>query len=117
GSDIFTNPKPVGLVQYLIDAAQTQNGIILDFFAGSGTTAEAVLAQNALDGGNRSFILVQLPEEIRSRDKPLKYRNIPEITRSRTAAVIQNMKRSKLKNSRLDLGMKVLKLQMPETTD
>ena len=117
GSDIFTNPKPVGLVQYLIDAAQTQNGIILDFFAGSGTTAEAVLAQNALDGGNRSFILVQLPEEIRSGDKPLKYRNISEITRARTAAVIQNMKRSRLKDSRLDLGMKVFKLQMPETTE
>ena len=117
GTGVFTNPKPVGLIQHLIDAAQTQNGIILDFFAGSGTTAESVLAQNALDGGNRSFILVQLPEKIKSGNKVVKYRNIAEITRARIAAVIQSMKKSNVNGERLDLGMKVLKLRMPETSE
>jgi adenine-specific DNA-methyltransferase len=115
GTSTFTNPKPVRLIQHLIDAAQTQNGIILDFFAGSGTTAEAVLAQNAQDGGNRSFILVQLPEKIRLGDMQTKYLNIAEITRARIAAVIQTMEKSEPKDSKLDLGMKVFKLRMPET--
>ncbi|MBO9704472.1 MAG: hypothetical protein J7474_03005, partial [Arthrobacter sp.] len=61
----FDYPKPVEFVQQLVRAATSPNGgdLVLDFFAGSGTTAEAVLRQNADDGGDRRFLLVQLPEE------------------------------------------------------
>ncbi|MFK0073722.1 site-specific DNA-methyltransferase [Arthrobacter woluwensis] len=61
----FDYPKPVDFVQQLVRAATSPTGgdLVLDFFAGSGTTAEAVLRQNADDGGDRRFLLVQLPEE------------------------------------------------------
>ena len=65
GFDAFNNPKPTGLIRHLLRAAtDTNDGIVLDFFAGSGTTAHAVMEQNAADGGTRRFILVQLPEPI-----------------------------------------------------
>ncbi len=59
----FDNPKNTNLIRELIRMCSEDNDIILDFFAGSGTTAHAVMAQNAEDGGNRQFILVQLAEE------------------------------------------------------
>ncbi|MCE3046706.1 site-specific DNA-methyltransferase [Helicobacter kayseriensis] len=62
---IFQNPKPVKLVYKILEMVSKQDDIILDFFAGSGTTAQAVMELNAEDGGNRKFILVQLPEEIK----------------------------------------------------
>lgn len=58
------------LIRYLLLVSGTEEDIILDFFAGSGTTAHAVMAQNAEDGGNRRFILVQLPEETGRTDYP-----------------------------------------------
>ena len=63
---LFENPKPVRLLRYMIDlATQPDEGhIVLDFFAGSGTTAQAVMESNASDGGDRRFICVQLPEPI-----------------------------------------------------
>lgn len=65
-SKIFDTPKPTKLIKNLILSSTNpnDNDIILDFFAGSGTTAHAVMAQNAIDGGNRKFILVQLDEKI-----------------------------------------------------
>ena len=60
GRKVFDFPKPSGLIEYL--AAFKENSIILDCFGGSGTTAEAVLRLNALDGGNRRFILVELDD-------------------------------------------------------
>lgn len=62
---IFQNPKPVKLVYKILEMVSKQDDIILDFFAGSGTTAHAVMELNAQDNGNRRFILVQLPEEIK----------------------------------------------------
>jgi adenine-specific DNA-methyltransferase len=60
----FSFPKPVGLLSYLLGASVDSSELILDFFAGSGTTAEAVMRLNAEDGGNRQFILVQIPQPI-----------------------------------------------------
>lgn len=57
--DVFDTPKPVGLVQEIVRLATKRGGLVLDSFAGSGTTAHAVLAANARDGGNRRFILVE----------------------------------------------------------
>ncbi len=61
-TDPFSNPKPVGLIERILDIATSPDDIILDSFAGSGTTAHAVLALNKEDGGNRRFILVECEE-------------------------------------------------------
>src|SRR5690606_19682202 len=59
---VFETPKPVELIRLLVAVASDPDGIGLDFFAGSGTTAEAVMRQNARDGGSRRWIMVQLDE-------------------------------------------------------
>jgi adenine-specific DNA-methyltransferase len=70
GEEFFSFPKPTDLIRLIIRQIDTSDDIILDFFAGSGTTAHAVMAQNAEDGGSRQFILVQLPEETGRADYP-----------------------------------------------
>lgn len=67
--DVFDFSKPVELLKHLINTIEDKNSIILDFFAGSGTTGQAVLEQNKADGGNRQFILVQLDEEVEGIQK------------------------------------------------
>lgn len=79
GEKVFDFPKPVELVAYLLRQASSPGDIILDFFAGSGTTAEATLRLNREDAGGRRFILVQLPEATGRTDYP----TIPHITRER----------------------------------
>ena len=69
GNDVVSYPKPEGLLQYLIRAVSHGDDLILDFFAGSGTTASALWRQNAADSCSRRFILVQLPELIDVRDR------------------------------------------------
>lgn len=69
GYAVFDTPKSVGLVQRMIDIGCAKDGLILDFFAGSGTTAEAVWRANLADGGHRRAILVQLPEPLDPDDK------------------------------------------------
>ena len=59
GKEAFDNPKPVGLIQKIVSLVNKKNALVLDSFAGSGTTAHAVLALNKKDGGNRKFILVE----------------------------------------------------------
>jgi adenine-specific DNA-methyltransferase len=89
--NIFTNPKPTDLLRQLYSFATTANSVTLDFFAGSGTTAQAVMELNKADGGNRSFILVQLPE-LTSADSPAfkaGYKRISDITIERNKRVIQ----------------------------
>ena len=61
-SNVFDNPKNIKLIEYLISLIQDKNSIILDSFAGSGTTAHAVLNLNKQDGGNRKFILVEMED-------------------------------------------------------
>ena len=84
---IFSYPKPPSLIQRLIKIAGTkgQNDLVVDFFAGSGTTGHAVMAQNALDGGSRRFILVQLPEQVAEGTDAFEegFKNLTEICRER----------------------------------
>jgi adenine-specific DNA-methyltransferase len=68
GEQVFDYPKPLSLIQSLIRALTRDDDIVVDFFAGSGTTGHAVYAQNAYDNGTRRFILVQLPERLNSSD-------------------------------------------------
>lgn len=63
GSAPFDTPKPVRLLDRILTIASDKDSVVLDFFSGSATTAEAVMRKNAEDGGNRRFVLVQLPEE------------------------------------------------------
>lgn len=87
GKKIFGFPKPVNLVKYYISISTQLNkdAIVLDFFSGSATTAHAVMQLNADDGGNRKFILVQLPEVCDERSEAYKagYKNICEIGKER----------------------------------
>lgn len=68
-SKVFSNPKPLDLIKDIIKISTNNKDIILDFFAGSGTTAHAVMAQNLADNGNRKFILVQLDEKLDPENK------------------------------------------------
>ncbi|NCD04460.1 MAG: site-specific DNA-methyltransferase, partial [Clostridia bacterium] len=82
----FDGPKPVRLLRRLLTLANTErDSIILDFFSGSATTAHAVMQINAEDGGNRKFIMVQLPEETDPKSEAYKagYKNICEIGKER----------------------------------
>ncbi|MFM7369908.1 MAG: DNA methyltransferase, partial [Sphaerospermopsis kisseleviana] len=78
--EIFSKPKPIGLIHRALTLATSQNDLVLDFFAGSATTAQAVLDLNHEDGGNRKFILVQLPEKTGNPDYP----TIADISKERT---------------------------------
>ena len=82
---LFTHPKPSKLIYNLIKISTESDDLILDFFSGSATTAHAVMQLNAEDGGNRRFILVQLPELCNEKSEAYKsgYRNICEIGKER----------------------------------
>ena len=84
-SPSFDFPKPVRLIKRIISLASKNDDIILDFFSGSATTAHAVMQLNAEDGGNRQFILVQLPEVCDEKSEAYKagYKNICEIGKER----------------------------------
>ena len=81
----FDYPKPIELIKQIIQIGTNSNDIILDFFSGSATTAHAVMQLNAEDGGNRQFILVQLPEVCDEKSEAYKagYKNICEIGKER----------------------------------
>ncbi|WP_298641590.1 site-specific DNA-methyltransferase, partial [uncultured Cardiobacterium sp.] len=82
---LFDFPKPSSLIKYLLQILHVSDGIILDFFSGSGTTAHAVMQLNAEDGGSRRFICVQLPEETDEKSEARKagFANIAEIAKER----------------------------------
>lgn len=79
GKAVFETPKPTGLVARMLELATGDDDIVLDFFAGSGTTAHAVLDLNGRDGGRRQFILTQLPEPTEQPEYP----TIADITKDR----------------------------------
>ena len=124
---LFDFPKSTTLIKKFIKNSD-KNDIILDFFGGSGTTAQAVLEQNKEDGGNRKFILVQLPEICDEKSEAYKagYKTIAEISKERIRRVIrkleienEELKRKKESELQLsnkeqelsaDLGFKVFKL-------
>lgn len=94
---VFDTPKPTRVIKRLLQVCTTPNSedIILDFFAGSGTTAHAVMAQNAEDGGNRRFILVQLPEELQQKkgSAALEYSTVSAVTRERIRRAGQKVRK------------------------
>lgn len=93
---VFSNPKPVGLIKHLLQFSTTSDSIILDFFAGSCTTAQAVMELNQEDNGNRQFIMVQLPEPTPEKSAARKagFETIADIGKERIRRVCQNFPES-----------------------
>lgn len=110
----FDFAKPIGLIRYLITLMpNTFNSIILDFFSGSSTTAHAVMQLNSEDGGNRKYIMVQLPEETPEDSEARKagYNTIPEIAKERIRRAGKKIKEeSPLTTQNLDTGFRVFRL-------
>ena len=106
---VFEYPKSTLLLSTLLGTMD--NSLILDFFSGSATTAHAVMKLNAEDGGNRKYILVQLPEEIEESKPAFKagYKTIDEIGRERITRAAQKIKEET--NADIDYGFKVVKLE------
>lgn len=117
---IFDTPKPINLIKILLQLSTTPNSndIILDFFAGSGTTAQAVMELNAQDKGNREFILVQLDEVIDKSKSKTAYEFCKNELGSENPTIFditkERIKRASTKiaqNSNLDLGFKIYELR------
>lgn len=118
---LFDYPKPLALLDYLLKVANlNKETIVLDFFSGSVTTAHAVMQLNAEDGGNRKFIMVQLPELTDEKSEAYKagYKNICEIGKERIRRAGKKIKEeSPLTTQALDTGFRVLKLDSSNMND
>ncbi|MDE0553412.1 MAG: site-specific DNA-methyltransferase, partial [Candidatus Poribacteria bacterium] len=120
GANYFEFPKPIDLIVSLAEAFTESGDIILDFFAGSSTTAHAVMQLNAEDNSKRKFIMVQLPEVCEEKYEAFKagYKTIAEISKER---IRQAGKKIKEENatiaSELDIGFRVLKIDSSNIAD
>lgn len=110
---IFSYPKPTVLIERLIQISADRDSIIMDFFSGSATTAHAVMKQNAEDGGNRKYIMVQLPEPIDVKQEAYKegYHYITEIGEERIRRAGDKLIEEHPElEGKLDIGFKVFEL-------
>ncbi len=120
GHKIFDNPKPVNVISRIIEFISDKDSVILDFFSGSATTAHAVMKLNAEDGGNRKFIMVQLPEKTDEKSETYQagYKNICEIGKERIRRAGKKIKEEVgLQVQNLDTGFRVLKLDSSNMED
>ena len=120
GKRYFDYPKSVALLKILVGSLELKDSLILDFFSGSATTAHAVMQLNAEDGGNRKFIMVQLPELTDEKSEAYKagYKNICEIGMERIRRAGKKIKEdSPLTTQDLDTGFRVLKLDSTNMED
>lgn len=125
GEKTFDTPKPVELIERMLrlmtHSKKNENPLILDFFAGSSTTAHAVMQLNAEDGGNRKFIMVQIPEATDSKSEAFKagYPTIAEISKERIRRAGQKIKADNADKdlSHLDTGFRVLKIDTSNMND
>lgn len=119
-SVIFENPKPVGLLRHLLEAGSGKSGLVLDFFAGSGSTAQAVLEQNAADGGNRKFILIQLPEKVPANSEAYKrhFETIADLSRERLRLAGAKIKAQNATSApHLDVGFRTFRIDTSNMAD
>jgi adenine-specific DNA-methyltransferase len=128
---VFDHPKPIGLLQRIINLATDidEEQVILDFFAGSGTTAHAVWAQNLQDGGNRKFVLVQIDEPLTTTNRFQQVAfdlcnelglpaNVAEMTKERLRRTVSALRsNTPLTQSSFDLGFRVLKIDTSNMRD
>ncbi|PKO43528.1 MAG: site-specific DNA-methyltransferase [Betaproteobacteria bacterium HGW-Betaproteobacteria-22] len=114
---VFDTPKPVGLLFDLIDHGLSTNQIVLDFFSGSATTAHAVMKLNALDGGQRKFIQVQIPEEVEPDSDAFRanLKTIAEIGKERIRRAAKKIKEET--GADIDYGFRVYRLDESNMQD
>lgn len=114
----FSYPKPVILLKKILETATSKKSIILDFFSGSATTAHAVMQLNAEDGGNRKFIMVQLPETCDEKSEAYKagYKTICEIGKERIRRAGKKIKEEN-PDKNIDTGFRVFKLDSTNMKD
>lgn len=118
--EFFDFPKDEEVIKNLISAFSKKKSLILDFFSGSATTAHAIMQLNSEDGGNRKFIMVQLPEKTDEKSEAFKagYKNICEIGKERIRRAGKKIKEeSPLTTQDLDTGFRVLKLDSTNMQD
>lgn len=110
-SNLFDNPKPTRLLKRLCEIASHKDSIVLDFFSGSATTAHAVMKLNADDGGNRKWIMVQLPEDVDENSEAYKagYKTIPDIARERIRRAGDKIT-TENPGSKVDYGFRALRI-------
>ena len=96
GGSLFDTPKPSSLIKHLTKIASHDDSLILDFFSGSGTTAQAVMQLNVEDGGKRSHIQVQLPEPTNEKSEAYKagFNTIAQIARERIKRACEKIKQN-----------------------
>ena len=114
GGDYMSFPKSTEYIKTIIQTGTSSSSLILDFFSGSATTAHAVMQLNAEDGGNRQYIMVQLPEETPedSEAKKAGYNTIPDIAKERIRRAGKKIKEeSPLTTADLDTGFRVFRLE------
>ena len=119
GKGVFSFPKPLRLIINMLSIGSSSDDIILDFFSGSATTAHAVMQLNAEDGGNRKFIMVQLPEvtDEKSEARKAGYANICEIGKERIRRAGKKIKAEHPEAKDLDSGFRVLRLDSSNMED
>lgn len=115
GKAVFETPKPVELIRHILSMTLGENVTVLDFFGGSSTTAHAVMQKNAEDGGNRKFILVQLPEECKPESEAAKagYKTIDQVGMERIKRAAKKIKEANPLFAG-DLGFKHFVLEEPK---
>lgn len=117
GNVPFDTPKPTALLKRISQLFYGQNDYItLDFFAGSGSTADAVIQLNAEDGGNRRFIMVQLQEPCAEDSEAFKsgYKSIAEVSKERIRRAGEKIRKA---NKQVDVGFRVLKIDTSNMAD
>lgn len=116
GSKVFDNPKPVQLMKRILEHATASDSIVLDFFAGSGSMAHAVLEKNVEDGGTRRFIVVQIDEKTPddSAANKVGYSTIAEVSKERIRRAGSQIKQN---NTQVDTGFRVLKIDTSNMAD
>lgn len=135
GKDVFDYPKPIQIIQRMLRLMGSKDFIVIDFFSGSATTAHAVMQLNAEDGGNRKFIMVQLPEATDEKSEAYKagYKNICEIGKERIRRagkkIVEDQEKKRMEEGLfagsstgsearpLDIGFRVLKLDSSNMQD
>lgn len=108
---LFNNPKNINMIQYFIDLINDKGGIVLDFFSGSATTAQAVMKQNSIDNGHRKWIMVQLNEVCEKETEAYKcgFKNIPEIGKERIRRAGDKIMQEN-PEANIDTGFKVFRV-------
>lgn len=120
GTDLFPFPKPASLIASLVNQVTAEDDLILDFFGGSATTAQAVMQVNAGDGGKRQYVLVQLPERCDEKSEAYKigYKTIAEISKERIRRAGKKIiEGNRHEDWSQDIGFRTLKIDTSNMAD